>query len=137
EIYRRMADLLQREEKGGIPAISVDELIARVQAGGRDDVRLINTGEILAGTMNDARDALMSAGIKHWTLWVESPADRKPGKPTSPPRWELFDKDSAVSNPDGRGHYLFQPVRTALLPELQVSGEGRGYYGHSLGMRRR
>lgn len=139
EIRRRMAELLQREEKDGIPPISVDEVIMRVQAGGRDDVRLINTGQIRARTMNDARDALMSAGIKHWILWEEAPADREPGKPTSPPRWELFDKDSAVTNPDNRGHYLFQTIRSALLPEEskpQISGEGRGYYGRSWGMYR-
>lgn len=123
EIYRRMSDLLRREQGEGIPPISVDDLIARVRAGGRDDVRLISTGAIRAGTRDDALNALMRAGIKNWKLWVEAPADRRPGQPPKPPRWDLYGEGDPVDNPAGTASWGL------ALPEPRVSGDGRGHYG--------
>jgi hypothetical protein len=129
--------------------MTLDEVIARIKAGGRDDVRLMTSGGILAGTWDDVKDALMAAGIKHWLLWKEFPADRKPGEPAKPPHWELFDKFSAVDNPNKMGHYLVEKRGTAYWnlegdkeasPHVAgdgdfqygtVRGVGRGYYrGH-------
>ncbi len=123
EIYRRMSDLLRREQGEGTPPISVDELIARVRAGGRDDVRLISTGAIRTGTRDDALDALMSAGIKHWRLWVEALGDRKVGQLPKPPRWDLYGKGDPIDNPVGTASWGL------ALPEPHVSGDGRGHYG--------
>lgn len=118
--------------------MTLDEAIARIKAGGRDDVRLMTSGAMRSGTWDDAKDALMAAGIKHWLLWEEAPADRKPGAPAKPPRWELFDKHDSVGNPDKKGHYLVENRGTAYWnikgdsdPAPRVSGNGRGHYGVS------
>lgn len=125
------------------PAMSIDDVIARIKAGGRDDVRLMTSGATVSGSYDDVKDALMAAGIKHWELWEEAPADRKPGEPAKAPHWNLFDKGKAADlNPDKKGHYHFENVGTAYWnlsrngkPPPTVSGSvrktssfGRGYY---------
>ena len=139
EVYLRMSDALRRGRDQGTPPLSLDEVIARVQAGGRDDVRLITTGNIRSGTWDDVKDALMTVGIKHWLLWKEAPADRKPGEAPTPSRWDLYDKVAAVGNPDKTGHYLVENRGSAFWnlshpadvkdPAPRVSGNVRGEYG--------
>ena len=138
EFQRRLGTFVTDVVRGGKGTpMSVDEVIARVKAGGRDDVRLDTSGATIQRTWDDAKDALMAAGIKHWILWKESPADRKPGKPPTPARWELFDKGTAVDlNPTKNGHYYVDRVGTAywnLRKDLapHVSGNTRGCYGRS------
>ncbi len=139
EVYRRMSETLRRERDKGTPPISLDDLIGRVKAGGRDDVRLVTPGSIRQGTWDDVKDALMAAGIKHWLLWQELPADRRPGEPPKLPRWDLHDKVDAVGNPDKAGRYLVENRGTAYWnlerpaagsnPAPRVSGNARGQYG--------
>lgn len=138
EVYLRMSDTLRRGRDQGTPPLSLDDVIARIQAGGRDDVRLITTGNIRSGTWDDVKDALMAAGIKHWLLWQEAPADRRPGKSPEPSRWDLYDKVAAVGNPDETGHYLVENRGSAFWnlshpadngPAPRVSGNTRGQYG--------
>ena len=136
ELYRRMSDVLRREQDQRTTPLSLDDVIARIQAGGRDDVRLLSPGSIRQGTWDAVKDALMAAGIKHWILWREAPADRQPDVPPKPSRWDLYDKVSAVGNPDQTGHYLFQKSGTAYWnlaradAAPRVSGNARGEYGH-------
>lgn len=140
DIYRRAGAVIR--DKSAKP-LSIDELIARVKAGSRDDVRLINMGSIRSGTWDDVLDALMNAGINHWRLWEQAPADRqpsgqRPAEPPKGPKWDLYTKSTAADNPDKNGHYLFNNVGTAYWgldrridgkePPL-VSGYGRGQYG--------
>lgn len=139
DVNRRMSDVLRREREKGTSPLLLDDVIARIRAGGRDDVRLITTGNIRSGTWDDVKDALMATGIKHWLLWQEYPADRRPGVPSKPSRWDLYDKVSSVGNPDVRGHYLVEnrgsaywnlaaPGSSASSPH--VSGHrARGQYG--------
>ena len=139
EVYRRMTDVLRRERDKGTPPLLLDDVIARIKAGGRDDVRLITPGSIRQGTWADVKDALMAAGIKHWLLWQEVPADHRPGEPPKPSRWDLYDKVDAVGNPDKTGHYLVENRGTAYWnlgrsagskdPAPRVSGNARGQYG--------
>lgn len=138
EVYRRMSDVLRRGRAADTPPLSIDEVIARVKAGGRDDVRLLSTGAIRHGTWADVKDALMAVGIKHWLLWQESPADREPGQPAEPSRWDLYDMFTAVGNPDKNGHYLVEKRGTAwwnltkngTAPAVAGSvGNARGHYG--------
>ena len=134
-----MSDVLRRERDKGTPPLSLDDVIARIKAGSRDDVRLISSGSIRRGTWNDVKDGLMAAGIKHWLLWQEFPADRRPGEPSKPSRWDLYDKVAAVGNPDKAGHYLVANRGTAYWnlarpagskdPAPRVSGNARGEYG--------
>lgn len=132
ELHKRVSELLRSAKD--MPPMSLDDVIARVKAGGRDDVRLMTSGGIRSGIWDDAKDALMAAGIKHWLLWEEVPADRKPGAAAKPARWELFDKYAAVDNPDKTGHYHVENRGTAYWnlkdPSPRVSGTmvGRGYY---------
>jgi len=119
--------------RDGTSPMLLDDVAARIKAGGRDDVRLMTSGAILQGTWDDAKDALMAAGIKHWLLWEERPADRMPGEPAKPPRWELFDTVDAADNPDKTGHYLVANRGTAYwnlgrASSATVSGNGRGHY---------
>lgn len=138
DVYRRMSDVLRRGRDADTPPLSIDDVIARVKAGGRDDVRLISTGAIRQGTWDDVKDALMAVGIKHWLLWQEAPADRKPGQPAQPSRWDLYDMFTAVGNPDKNGHYLVEKRGTAFWnlsknPTAPVvsgsAGNARGHYG--------
>lgn len=139
EVYRRMSDVLRRGRDTGTPPLLIDDVIARIKSGGRDDVRLVSTGNIRQGTWADAKDALMAAGIKHWLLWQEAPADRKPGQPGQQSRWDLYDKVSAVGNPDKKGHYLVEDRGSAYwnltksattAPAVSGSiGNARGQYG--------
>lgn len=142
-IYRRAGAAITNKS---LKPLSLDDVIARVKAGGRDDVRLINMGSIRSGTWGDVLDALMGGGIKHWTLWEQAPADRQPSgrRPAEPykgPTWALHNKHHSVGNPDKKGHYLFDNVGTAywnldrsLDPAdapPKVSGNTRGYYGRA------
>jgi hypothetical protein len=136
ELHRRLGTFVKDVVRGKGTPMSVDEVVERIKAGGRDDVRLDTSGATIQGTWDDAKDALMAAGIKHWILWKEAPADRKPGKPPTPARWELFSKGTAADlNPDKNGHYHFEQVGTAYWnlrkdPEPpHVSGNPRGHYG--------
>lgn len=135
-LYMRMTDVLRRERDKETPPLLLDDVIARVKAGARDDVRLITTGGLRQGTWDDVKDALMLAEIKHWLEWHEWPSDRKPGDPPKRPRWDLYDKVDAVGNPNKTGHYLVENRGTAYWnladPAPHVSGRGisvgRGYY---------
>lgn len=134
-LHARVSERLRRDPnyKAG-PSMTIDDVIARVRAGGRDDVRLMTSGGTISGTYEDVKDALMAAGIKHWQLWEEVPADKKPGAPAKPARWDLYDKGRAADlNPDKQGHYHFENRGTAfwnLAKEApRVSGNGRGQYG--------
>lgn len=142
EIYRRAGAVIR--DKTSRP-LSIDELIARIKAGSRDDVRLINMGSIRSGTWTDVLDALMSAGINHWKLWEQAPADRqpsghRPAEPPKGPKWDLYTRMRGVGNPNKDGHYLFENAGTAYWgldrridgkePPL-VSGWGRGQYSAS------
>lgn len=137
DLFARMTDVLRRERAAAIPPISIDDLIARVKAGGRDDVRLISTGRERSGTFDDVLDALMAAGINHWKIWREAPADRKPGDPPKQPHWNGFRKVDAVGNPDKNGHFLVADMGSAGwnlsrvdgAKEPRVSGNARGRYG--------
>lgn len=132
ELHKRVSEQLRRDD--GTPPMSLDEVIARVKAGGRDDVRLMTSGGIRSGIFEDAKDALLAAGLKHWLLWEEAPADRKPGAPPKPARWDLYDKYSAVGNPDKTGHYHVENRGTAYwnlkdsAPHVSGAMVGRGYY---------
>lgn len=142
EIYRRAGAAIR--DKAAKP-LSIDEVIARAKAGGRDDVRLINLGGIRAGTWDDVLDTLMGSGINHWTLWEQAPADRqpsgsRPGEPYKGPKWDLYRKTPRSDNPDEAGHYIFEYAGTAhwgLDRRLhdkepsRVSGNVRGYYGRA------
>lgn len=139
DLHRRLGTFAKDVVRGNGTPMSVDEVIARIKAGGRDDARLATSGATIQGTWDDAKDALMAAGIKHWLLWTEAPADRKPGKPPTPARWELFSKGAAADlNPDKNGHYRFEQVATAYWnlrkdPEPpRVSGNARGHYGRPM-----
>jgi hypothetical protein len=140
EVYSRMTDVLRRERDKGTPPLVLDDVIARVKAGGRDDARLISPGSVRQGTWDDAKDALMAAGIKHWLLKQEFPADRKPGDPPKRSRWDLYDKVAAVGNPDKAGHYLVENRGTAYwnlkdsAPHVSgTAGNMRGQYGRGYG----
>jgi hypothetical protein len=135
QLRARVREFLQGNYKAR-PALSLDEVIARVKAGGRDDVRLMTSGGIRAGTYDDAKDALMAAGIKHWELWHEWPSDRKPGQPPKPALWNLYDADRAAGLfPDKNGHYYFRNMGSGFwnlrkdASPPTVSGDLRGYYG--------
>ena len=87
EIYRRAGRAIR---DAATRPLSIDEVAARVKAGGRDDVRLVNMGSIRSGTWDDALMTLTDAGINHWRLWQEAPADRKPGSAPTAPVWDLY-----------------------------------------------
>lgn len=138
EMYRRMGAMLR---SGNVPAMSLDEAIARIKAGGRDDVRLITPGSIRQGSWDDVLDALMAAGINHWKVWKDlyQPHEKPyPGYVWRSPHWELYGPVSAVDNPNKAGHYLVTNRGTAYWNLTQakdgkeaprVSGWGRGHYG--------
>lgn len=48
-------------------AYALEELIARVRAGGRSDVTLKTAGDVLEGAAAAARDQLRQAGIEIWS----------------------------------------------------------------------
>ena len=140
DVYRRMTDALRSSRDKATPALSLDDVVRRIKAGGRDDVRLITPGSIRQGTWDDVKDALLGAGIKHWLLWHEFPADRRAGEASKPSRWDLYDKVSAAGNPDKNGHYLVENRGSAYwnLGRSQdqiphVSGNARGQYGSGRG----
>lgn len=142
EIYRRAGAAIGNRS---VKPVLIDEVIARVKAGGRDDVRLISMGSIRQGTWDDVLDALMGAGISHWKLWEQAPADRqarghRPAEPPKGPRWDHYQKQQTSDNPTKTGHYFFDNVGTAYWnldrriedkEPPRVSGNTRGQYGRA------
>jgi len=150
QLRQRIVEALSRAKAK--PPLRLDAMIARVRAGGRDDVRLMTSGGTIHGIWDDVKDALMTAGIKHWLLREEFPSDRKPGAAPKPPHWELFGKGAPDLNPDKNGHYHVElkslsfwnvaKMLDKLAPHVSGYGDrghyaitwperGRGYYGDS------
>ena len=126
QLKKRVSELVKKVLDKELPPLSLDDVVARIKAGGRDDARLMSSGAILSGTWDDAREALLSAGIKHWLLWEERPADRKPGDPPKLPRWDLFDEVWQRGTPPSKGSAYWNLRGTDPAPH--VSGVGRGQY---------
>ena len=133
EIYRRAGRAI--EDKARRP-LRLDEVISRIKAGGRDDVRLIDMGNIIQGTWDDVMGSLADSGINRWELWEEVPADRKPGAAPKSPVWHLYKLALRFppDHPSGR-RYTWENVGTGhwnLAPsgekEPRVSGNARGEY---------
>ena len=78
---------------------SLDEMIARIKAGGRTDVLLKVRGDVISGPADDAETQIKQAGIDLW-------------KPAPPP---LFPEQ--------------QPTDVKPDPVKTVSGNARGEYG--------
>lgn len=130
----RVADRLRRDpDYKSSPSETIDDVILRVKAGGRDDVRLMTSQATVSGTWADVKDALRAAGIRHWELGKEAPVDRDEGAFLRSPHWNLFDKGKAPDlNPDKKGHYRFEPVGTAywnLVPEASHVSQVSGFAG--------